>query len=89
MKTKVHGNYTYNDPLGGFTDAAVWQGQSTPSHYEAIDMNKIKDRVRSTKIAAFKGDKDAQYKHVKDNSPSPFSYKEAHANYTKTQTVNI
>jgi len=59
LATKIHGNYTYNDPLGGFTDAATYYGQATPSHYEAIDLNKIKDRVRSTRISAFKGDKEA------------------------------
>lgn len=71
---KVVGNYTYNELVGGFTDTAVYYGQATPPHYDAVDLDKIKNRVTSTKITAFKGDKDAQYKFVKDNSPSPHTY---------------
>jgi len=74
MAVKILGNYTNNDPHAGFTDTATYYGQATPSHYEAIDLNKIKERVKSTQISAFKGDKDAQYKFIKDNSPSPHHY---------------
>ena len=75
-KPKIHGNYTYATVGGGFTDAAVYFGQQSPSHYPAIDMNTIRNRVLSTKITPFKGDKDAQYKFKKNDSPSPFTYRE-------------
>lgn len=74
-KQKILGNYTYATVGGGFTDAAVVFGQSSPSHYPAIDLDKIKNRILSTKIQPFKGDKDAQYKFKKNDSPSPHTYK--------------
>lgn len=42
-------------------------------------MDKIKSRILSTKITPFKGDKDAQYKFKKNDSPNPFTYREAEA----------
>lgn len=87
-KPKVLGNYTYATVGGGFTDAAMYLGQATPSHYPEVDLNKIKPRVLSTKIQPFKGDKDAQYKFKKNDSPSPHSYKNAEA-YMNTQITKI
>ena len=74
-KKKIMGNYTYATVGGGFTDSAVFQGQQSPSHYPTIDMNTVKNRVLSTKITPFKGDKEAMYKFKKNDSPSPFSYR--------------
>ena len=51
-------------------------GQQSPSHYPAIDMDLIKNRILSTKITPFKGDKDAVYKFKKNDAPNPHSYKQ-------------
>ena len=74
-KQKILGNYTYATQGGGFTDAAVYQGQQSPSHYPAVDQNLIKDRTLSYKITPFKGDKEALHKFKKNDSPSPLSYR--------------
>lgn len=41
----------------------------------------------SFKITPFKGDKEAQFKFKKNDSPSPFTYKQAEA-YRSTQTCS-
>lgn len=45
QKPKVLGNYLVKQTGGGFSDAAVFQGMSTPSHYNAVDLNLIKNRT--------------------------------------------
>ena len=84
-KQKILGNYTYATQGGGFTDTAVFKGQQSPSHYQAIDQDKIKNRVISYKISPFKGDKEALHKFKKNDSPSPFTYRDDEA-YKSTQT---
>ena len=87
-KKRILGNYTYATVGGGFTDAAMYQGQQTPPHYQAIDLDKIKNRILSTKITPFKGDKDSQYKFKKNDSPSPHSYRNRDS-YFNTQVHNV
>ena len=86
-KQKILGNYTYATQGGGFTDSAVYMGQQSPSHYPAVDQNLIKDRTLSYKITPFKGDKEALHKVKKNDSPSPFTYRDADA-YKSTQTFS-
>ena len=50
-KFKILGNYTYKEEGSSFISAAIVEGQSTPAPYQAIDLNKIKDRVFSLKIS--------------------------------------
>ena len=50
-KFKILGNYTYKEEGNSFISAAIVEGQSTPAPYQAIDLNKIKDRVFSLKIS--------------------------------------
>jgi hypothetical protein len=45
QKPKVVGNYLHKQTGGGFSDAAVFHGMSTPSHYNAVDLNVIKSRT--------------------------------------------
>ena len=71
---KVVGNYTNREAPGGFVDSAVAHGMSTPSHYEAIELNKIKNRVTNAHIVKPKEPK-PDNRIQKDNSPSPQTYK--------------
>ena len=45
QKPKILGNYLYGQKGGGLTDSAIFQGMSTPSHYNAVDLNKVKSRT--------------------------------------------
>jgi hypothetical protein len=49
-KPRVLGTYTQKNTGGTFTDAAIFKGMSTPSHYPAIDLNKYKNRSVYTTI---------------------------------------
>ena len=49
-KPKILGTYTQKNSGGTFSDAAIFKGMSTPSHYPAIDLNVIKNRTGYTKI---------------------------------------
>lgn len=49
-KQKVLGNYRSTHEGGGFSDEARAIGMSTPSHYPAIDMDKIRNKTLATKI---------------------------------------
>jgi hypothetical protein len=60
--------------VGGFSDEAIFFGMSTPSHYNSVDLDKVKDRTISYKIQKPKDGK-PDNKIVKDNKPSPFSYR--------------
>ena len=72
-KFKILGNYTYKEEGNSFISAAIVEGQSTPAPYQAIDLNKIKDRVFSLKIS--KSGMNAPKKIEKNSSPSPHTYK--------------
>lgn len=65
------GNYLLKDKRGGATDPAVFHGMTTPSHYNSIDIERIKNRTVSYKIQK-PNDKP---KDLKNNSPSPHHYK--------------
>lgn len=86
-KPKVLGNYTQKSNGGGFSDEAVYQGMTTPSHYPSIDLNIIKNRTIAHKIYKPKEAK-PDNKIQKDNSPSPFSYRKEDS-IDKTQRTNI
>lgn len=43
-KPKILGNYLIKQPIGGITDDAIFKGMSTPSHYNAVAIEKIKQR---------------------------------------------
>ena len=86
-KQKVLGTYTQKATGGGFTDAALFKGMTTPSHYNAVDLNLIKNRTLATKIQKPKDAKPDNKLH-KDNSPSPFHYRKEDS-IDKTQRTNI
>ena len=50
-------------------------------------MSLYKNRILSYKIKPFHGDKDAQYKFKKNDSPSPFTYRDDEA-YKNTQVFS-
>lgn len=60
---------------------------STPSHYNAVDLNLIKSRTIQWKIQKPK-DAKPDNKIQKNNSPSPFSYNRENS-IDKTQRTNI
>ena len=49
-KSKILGNYLVKDKRGSATDPAVFQGMTTPSHYNSIELDRIKNRTISYKI---------------------------------------
>jgi len=49
-KSKIHGNYLVKDKRGLSTDQATFHGMTTPSHYNSIELDKIKDRTLSYRI---------------------------------------
>ena len=70
------GNYTIKEYGGGYLDQSLYDGKylPAPGGYESIDLNKLENRVLSTKIIKPKEDK-PNWKIAKDGSPSPNSYK--------------
>lgn len=80
-KSKILGNYLNKDKRGGATDSAVFHGMTTPSHYNSIDQDRIKNRTISYKIQKPK----EVVKETKNNSPSPHHYKKEDA-FDKTQS---
>ena len=86
-KIKVHGNYTTKQEGGGFSDEAKAIGMSSPSHYPAIDMDKMRSRTLATKIYKPKGGP-GDNRIVKENSPNPHTYRKEDA-FDKTQSTNI
>lgn len=86
-KPKVLGNYRSTQEGGGFSDEAKAIGMSTPSHYPAIDMDKLKNRTLATKIYKPKNGP-GDNRIVKENSPNPHTYRKEDA-YDKTQSTNI
>ena len=83
FKYKVFGSYTQKTEGGGYIDEAVVKGQSSPSHYQAINLDLIKDRTYATKIHKPNKKDQEGGKISKNNSPSPHSYKFEEA-YDKT-----
>ena len=57
---------------------------TTPSHYQSVDLDRIKNRIISYKITKAPEIKKA----VKDNSPNPHTYTKEVA-FDKTQRTNI
>lgn len=57
---------------------------TTPSHYQSVDLDRIKNRTISYKIQKPKD----PVKAVKDNSPNPHTYSKEVA-FDKTQRTNI
>ena len=49
-KQKIMGNYLVKEGKGCMIDEALFKGMSSPSHYDAINLEKIKDRISYTKI---------------------------------------
>lgn len=41
---KILGNYTNKQVKSGMLDEAIFYGMGTPSHYQAIDLERIKPR---------------------------------------------
>uniref|UniRef100_A0A7S3CNR6 Uncharacterized protein n=1 Tax=Strombidium rassoulzadegani TaxID=1082188 RepID=A0A7S3CNR6_9SPIT len=76
-KPKILGNYLQKSEGGGLTDDAIFRAMQTPPHYNPIELEKIKQRTSKWKIIkpTAKDDK----KLVKDNSPSPHTYRQAEA----------
>lgn len=54
-------------------EEAIAKGMDTPSHYNSVDQNLIKNRVLATKIMKPKTDK-PENKIEKNNSPNPHTY---------------
>ena len=71
---KVLGSYKTNANKSAFYEDAVWKGQQTPAAYNTIDTEKYKmTRTQIWKIS--KPLKEVPRHFVKDNSPSPNSYR--------------
>lgn len=76
---KIYGNYTLKTEGGGFIDEAKYNGHCTPAPYQAIDLNKIKNRVIQPHIRKLRESDKNAHKFVRDNSPSPHTYKKDEA----------
>ena len=72
-KNKIHGTYTYKEPMSGVMAEAQYKGMSSPSHYNAVDINLIKQKYRTTRIYKPREEK-TDWKVSKNDSPSPSSY---------------
>ena len=83
-KRKVLGNYLYKAEGGTMTDDAIVHGMSTPSHYDSIDLNKIKNQVqyvKYTKPTREIASLNRISKIEKDGSPGAGTYNENDAFY--------
>ena len=70
---KVHGTYTQKSPITGVVAEAQYNGMSSPSHYNSVDINLIKQKYRTARIYKPKAEK-GDWKVVQNNSPSPVTY---------------
>lgn len=50
QRGKILGCYTQKVEGGGYTDEAAARGMDTPSHFNPIDLDKIKNRTLAAKI---------------------------------------
>ena len=69
------GCYTQKSTGGGYTDEAAFRGMETPSHLNPIEMDKIKSRTLATKIIKPSATEEEKRKFVRNNDPSPHTYK--------------
>ena len=72
---KVLGSYKTNANKSAFYENSVWKGEQTPGHkYDAINVEKYRmNRTQNWKIC--KPLKEEPKGFVKNNSPSPVTYR--------------
>lgn len=86
-KRKIYGNYLYKNVGGTFTDEALYRGFCTPSHYPAIELEKIKDRCPKFKYNKPNNDgalTNRIGKIPKNDDPGCCNYKDNEAFYKTT-----
>ena len=87
-KPKIPGNYTQREQIGGVANEAIYRGLQSPSHYNPVPIEKLKSRSPQWKIT--KPLKEPERRIVKNNSPSPVTYKQAEAlDATKPKSVKF
>jgi len=87
-KRKIYGNYLYK-ATSTFTDEALYRGYATPSHYNPIDLDKIRDRVPKTLYVKPKYDGPLTNrigKIPKNDEPSCATYRATEAFYKTSFT---
>ena len=62
--------------MTGVVAEAQYKGMTSPSHYNSVDINLIKQKYRTARIYKPLQEKD-DWKAKQNNSPSPVSYKQA------------
>ena len=71
---RVRGTYTTKAPISGVMAEAQYKGMTSPSHYNAVNLNLIKQKYRTTRIYKPKTDAPADWKPKRTNAPAVGSY---------------
>lgn len=75
QRSKILGCYKSTQEGGGYVDEATAKGMDTPSHFNPIELDKIKNRTFAYRIVKPSAKEEEQKKPVKTNDPSPHTYK--------------
>ena len=73
-KDRVKGTYTSKAPISGVMSEAQYKGMTSPSHYNSVDINLIKQKYRTARIYKPKTDAPTDWKPKRSNAPAVGSY---------------
>lgn len=76
---RVKGTYTSKAPMTGVMAEAQYKGMTSPSHYNAVNIDLIKQKYRTARIYKPKTDAPADWKPKRTNAPAVGSYEDAKA----------